>query len=394
MNDKFNTKIEQIAISDIRQFDTEVSAIPGIIKLTLGEPDFNTPDHIKQAAIKAIEANKSHYTPNAGLPALRKAAADYYNKKFNLHYQPEQVVTTIGATEGIAASLQTIINPDDTVIVPTPIFPIYIPDTKINEGNVILVDTSKDNFVLTADRLRQVIEEHPLARIKALVLNYPCNPTGVTYSRQQLEAIAQVARDYDFWIISDEIYAELTYQKKHISMGEILPEKTILLTGLSKSHAMTGWRIGYILGPQDFIEQVVKSHQYMVTSPTTVSQYAALEAMTNGQRDSLAMKKEYDKRRAFLVKELAEAGFKTASADGAFYLFAKIPAGCVQDSWTFVRSLAQQAKVALIPGVSFGPGGEGYVRISYAASMKQLQQAAAAIKQYVAQHSALSKGQK
>lgn len=394
INDKFNTKIEQIAISDIRQFDTEVSAIPGIIKLTLGEPDFNTPDHIKQAAIKAIEANKSHYTPNAGLPALRKAAADYYNKKFNLHYQPEQVVTTIGATEGIAASLQTIINPDDTVIVPTPIFPIYIPDTKINEGNVILVDTSKDNFVLTADRLRQVIEEHPLARIKALVLNYPCNPTGVTYSRQQLEAIAQVARDYDFWIISDEIYAELTYQKKHISMGEILPEKTILLTGLSKSHAMTGWRIGYILGPQDFIEQVVKSHQYMVTSPTTVSQYAALEAMMNGQRDSLAMKKEYDKRRAFLVKELAEAGFKTASADGAFYLFAKIPAGCVQDSWTFVRSLAQQAKVALIPGVSFGPGGEGYVRISYAASMKQLQQAAAAIKQYVAQHSALSKGQK
>jgi aminotransferase len=394
INDKFNTKIEQIAISDIRQFDTEVSAIPGIIKLTLGEPDFNTPDHIKQAAIKAIEANKSHYTPNAGLPALRKAAADYYNKKFNLHYQPEQVVTTIGATEGIAASLQTIINPDDTVIVPTPIFPIYIPDTKINEGNVILVDTSKDNFVLTADRLRQVIEEHPLARIKALVLNYPCNPTGVTYSRQQLEAIAQVARDYDFWIISDEIYAELTYQKKHISMGEVLPEKTILLTGLSKSHAMTGWRIGYILGPQDFIEQVVKSHQYMVTSPTTVSQYAALEAMTNGQRDSLAMKKEYDKRRAFLVKELAEAGFKTASADGAFYLFAKIPAGCVQDSWTFVRSLAQQAKVALIPGVSFGPGGEGYVRISYAASMKQLQRAAAAIKQYVAQHSALSKGQK
>lgn len=394
INDKFNTKIEQIAISDIRQFDTEVSAIPGIIKLTLGEPDFNTPDHIKQAAIKAIEANKSHYTPNAGLPALRKAAADYYNKKFNLHYQPEQVVTTIGATEGIAASLQTIINPDDTVIVPTPIFPIYIPDTKINEGNVILVDTSKDNFVLTADRLRQVIEEHPLARIKALVLNYPCNPTGVTYSRQQLEAIAQVARDYDFWIISDEIYAELTYQKKHISMGEVLPEKTILLTGLSKSHAMTGWRIGYILGPQDFIEQVVKSHQYMVTSPTTVSQYAALEAMTNGQRDSLAMKKEYDKRRAFLVKELAEAGFKTASADGAFYLFAKIPAGCVQDSWTFVRSLAQQAKVALIPGVSFGPGGEGYVRISYAASMKQLQQAVAAIKQYVAQHSALSKGQK
>lgn len=389
IDDKFNTKIEQIAVSDIRQFDSEVSEIPGIIKLTLGEPDFNTPEHIKQAAIKAIEANHSHYTPNAGIPALRKAAAAYYNEKFNLNYQPEQVVTTVGATEGIAASLQTIINPDDTVIVPTPIFPIYIPDTKINEGNVILVDTSADGFILTAQRLQEVIEEHPLARIKAVVLNYPSNPTGVTYTRQQLEEIAQVARDYDFWVISDEIYAELTYQKKHISMGEILPEKTILLTGLSKSHAMTGWRVGYILGPEDFCEQVVKSHQYMVTSPTSVSQYAALEAMTNGQKDSLLMKKEYAKRRDFLLKELTEAGFATASPDGAFYLFAKIPAGCASDSWTFVRSLAQEAKVALIPGVSFGPGGEGYVRISYAASMEKLKQAAAAIKQYVARRTNL-----
>lgn len=384
VKEKFNRKIEAIAVSDIRQFDSEVSSIPGIIKLTLGEPDFNTPEHIKQAAIKAINENHSHYTPNAGIPALRQAAAAYYNEKFNLHYEPEQVVTTIGATEGIAASLQTILNPEDTVIVPTPIFPIYIPDTKINDGRVILVDTSEDGFVLTGKKLREVIEENPLARIKALVLNYPCNPTGVTYSRKQLEEIAQVARDYNFWVISDEIYAELTYQKHHVSMGEVLPEQSIVLTGLSKSHAMTGWRIGYILGPKDFSEQVVKSHQYMVTSPTTVSQYAALEAMTNGKKDSLPMKSEYAKRRDFMIKELTAAGFKIASPDGAFYLFAKIPACCPQESWTFVRSLAQNAKVALIPGISFGSGGEGYVRISYAASMAKLQKAAAAIKKYVA----------
>lgn len=384
VKEKFNQKIEAIAVSDIRQFDSEVSDIPGIIKLTLGEPDFNTPEHIKQAAIKAINDNQSHYTSNAGFPALRQATAAYYNEKFNLNYQSDQVVTTIGATEGIAASLQTILNPEDTVIVPTPIFPIYIPDTKINDGRVILVDTSRDGFILTGKRLRKVIEEHPLARIKALVLNYPCNPTGVTYSRAQLEELAQVARDYDFWVISDEIYAELTYQKQHVSIGEILPERSIVLTGLSKSHAMTGWRVGYILGPQEFTQQVVKSHQYMVTSPSTISQYAALEAMTNGKKDSLTMKSEYAKRRDFMIKELTAAGFKIASPDGAFYLFAKIPAGCLQDSWKFVRSLAQNAKVALIPGISFGPGGEGYVRISYAASMEKLQRAAAAIKKYVA----------
>lgn len=381
---KFNNRIEQIAVSDIRQFDTEVSSIPGVIKLTLGEPDFNTPDHIKKAAIKAIEENHSHYTSNAGIPELRKAAAAYYNEKFGFSYKPEQIVTTIGATEGIAASLQTILNSEDVVIVPTPIFPIYIPDTLVNRGRVITVDTSEDNFILTPARLRKVFEEYPLAHVKAVVLNYPSNPTGVAYSREQLKGLAEVIKEQDIWAISDEIYAELSYNKKHVSLAEFAPDNTIVINGLSKSHAMTGWRIGYIMGPQDFIEQVVKSHQYMVTAPTANAQYAALEAMKNGKKDSAVMLKEYAKRRDFLINELKKVGFKMASPDGAFYIFAKIPANCMQDSWKFVRSLARDAKVALIPGISFGAGGEGYVRISYAASMENLQEAAKRIQKYVA----------
>lgn len=382
-NSKFNEKIEQIGVSDIRQFDTDTSDIPGIIKLTLGEPDFNTPEHIKKAAIKAIEDNESHYSPNAGLPALREAAATYYNEKFDLNYEASQVVTTVGATEAIAASLQTIINPEDTVIVPTPIFPIYMPIARVNDGKVIMVDTSQDGFVLTAEKLEKTIDEHPLAKVKAVVLNYPSNPTGVTYSKKQVEELAKVIRERDLWVISDEIYAELTYAKKHYSIARALPERTILITGLSKSHAMTGWRIGYIFAPQDFVNQVVKSHQNFVTSPTTNSQFAALEAMTNGKNDSKVMLKEYAQRRDFMIKELEEVGFKIASPDGAFYIFAKIPDNCAQDSWTFVRDLANKAHVAIIPGVSFGPGGEGYVRISYAASLEKLQEAAKRIKEYV-----------
>lgn len=383
MSRSFNREVEKIAVSDIRQFDSDVSGIPGIIKLTLGEPDFNTPEHVKKAAIKAIEDNKSHYTPNAGFMELREETAKYFNKKYNLNYSGTQVVTTVGATEAINASLQAILNPDDTVLVPTPIFPLYLPISNLNHGNYTLMDTSEDNFVLTADKLRKVIADNKDKNIKCLVLNYPSNPTGVTYNREQLEELAEVIKENDIWVLSDEIYAELTYTGKHVSLAEIIPDNVILISGLSKSHAMTGWRIGFILGPQDFIDQVVKSHQYMVTAPTTNAQYAALEAVTNGYDDAVPMKEEYLKRRDFIIEELQEVGFEIASPDGAFYIFAKIPANCPQNSWDFVRDLAKEAKVALIPGVSFGPGGEGYVRMSYAASMENLVGAVKRIKDYV-----------
>ncbi len=361
MQARFNHKIEAIAVSDIRQFDMEVSQIEGIIKLTLGEPDFNTPEHVKQAAIAAINADQSHYTPNSGIMELRRAAAKYYKEKYALDHTPEQIITTVGATEAIAASLQTILNPRDTVLMPTPVFPIYAPISQLNGADVLQVDTSADGFILTPEKLRATLEANKDKNIKAVVLVYPSNPTGA---------------------LCDEVYAELTYEGQHVSLASFLPENTIVISGLSKSHAMTGWRLGFILGPKDFSEQVVKAHQYMVTAPTTNVQFAALEALTKGKDDALSMRKEYQARRDFMRQALTDAGFEVVKPDGAFYLFAKIPAKCGHDSWKFVRELAKKAKVALIPGVSFGQGGEGYVRLSYAASMDDLRQASERIKKF------------
>jgi aminotransferase len=379
----FNEVVQKIAVSDIRQFDNEVSQIPGMVKLTLGEPDFNTPEHVKQAAIKAINDDQSHYTPNPGIPALRQAAATYYNEKFDWHYEAKNVVTTVGATEGIAAALQAILNPDDVVIVPTPIFPIYIPDTFLSHGKVVFIDTSADGFILTPEKLAATMAEYPNANFKAIVLNYPNNPTGVTYNHEELAGLAKVIKKEQLWVVSDEVYAELSYSEPHESLANFIPDQVIVINGLSKSHAMTGWRVGFILAPDPVIEQVVKTHQYMVTAPTSFVQFAALEALTNGKEDSQVMAKEYIERRDYLIDALKPLGFEMARPDGAFYLFAKIPANCPQNSWTFVRELAQTQKLALIPGISFGLGGEGYVRISYAASMDNLHKAVERLSAYV-----------
>lgn len=386
MREDFNQIVKKIAVSDIRQFDNEVSQVPGMVKLTLGEPDFNTPEHVKQAAIKAIEDNQSHYTPNPGIPALREAAAAYYNEKFNWHYQAENVITTVGATEGIAAALQAIVNPDDVVIIPTPIFPIYIPDTLLNHGQVVFIDTSADGFLLTPERLEATIKAQGDKVVKALVLNYPNNPTGVTYNHEELAGLAKVIAKYQLWVVSDEVYAELSYSEPHESLTNFIPEQVIVVNGLSKSHAMTGWRIGFLLAPKAVTDEIIKSHQYMVTAPVTLVQYAALEAMTNGKEDSQVMAKQYVERRDYLIKSLEPLGFEMARPDGAFYLFAKIPANCPQDSWTFVRELAKTQKLALIPGISFGAGGEGYVRISYAASMENLHKAVERLTAFVQAH--------
>ncbi|ANK60386.1 pyridoxal phosphate-dependent aminotransferase [Loigolactobacillus backii] len=386
MREDFNEVVKSIAVSDIRQFDNEVSQIPGMLKLTLGEPDFNTPEHVKQAGIKAIENNESHYTPNPGTPELRQAAAEYYNAKFKLNYSGENVITTVGATEGIAAALQTLLNPDDVVLIPTPIFPIYIPDTQLNHATPVFIDTSADGFVLTPQRLEAAIQAQGDKTVKALVLNYPSNPTGVTYSSAELAGLAKVIKAHQLWVLSDEIYGELSYSEPHTSLASYIPDQVIMVNGLSKSHAMTGWRLGFVLAPTNFVEQMVKAHQYMVTAPTTMVQAAALEAVKHGQSDSAIMAVEYKKRRDYLISALQPLGFKMARPDGAFYLFAKIPANCPQKSWDFVRDLAKTEKLALIPGISFGPGGEGYVRISYAASMENLQKAVTKLQAYVGKH--------
>ncbi|MEO3732047.1 aminotransferase class I/II-fold pyridoxal phosphate-dependent enzyme [Lactiplantibacillus plantarum] len=378
-----NHEIAAIQPSDILAFNAEIANIPGIVRLTLGEPDFNTPEHVKQAAIESIEADESHYAPSNGTLALRTAAAEFLATKYDVHYDPaSEVIITAGATGGIYTALTSILNPGDEVLIPTPIFPLYIAIVKLAGATPVFMDTSDNGFVLSPDQLQTTLAAHP--KTKAVVLNFPSNPTGVTYRHDNLKALAAVLADQPIFVLSDEIYSELTYGEPHESIANYLPTQTILLNGVSKSHAMTGWRIGIMCAPKAITAQLGKIHQFTVTSTTTNAQAAATEALKNGLDDAQVMKREYQERRDYLYDALNDLGFQSAKPEGAFYLFSKIPAGLPQNSMAFCRELAHEARVALIPGSSFGPGGEGYVRISYAASMADLKTAVTRIRTYVA----------
>lgn len=378
-----NHEIAAIQPSDILAFNAEIANIPGIVRLTLGEPDFNTPEHVKQAAIESIEADESHYAPSNGTLALRTAAAEFLVAKYDVHYDPaSEVIITAGATGGIYTALTSILNPGDEVLIPTPIFPLYIAIVKLAGATPVFMDTSDNGFVLSPDQLQTTLAAHP--KTKAVVLNFPSNPTGVTYRHDDLKALAAVLADQPIFVLSDEIYSELTYGEPHESIANYLPTQTILLNGVSKSHAMTGWRIGIMCAPKAITAQLGKIHQFTVTSTTTNAQAAATEALKNGLDDAQVMKREYQERRDYLYDALNDLGFQSAKPEGAFYLFSKIPAGLPQNSMAFCRELAHEARVALIPGSSFGPGGEGYVRISYAASMADLKTAVTRIRTYVA----------
>ena len=378
-----NHEIAAIQPSDILAFNAEIANIPGIVRLTLGEPDFNTPEHVKQAAIESIEADESHYAPSNGTLALRTAAAEFLATKYDVHYDPaSEVIITAGATGGIYTALTSILNPGDEVLIPTPIFPLYIAIVKLSGATPVFMDTSDNGFVLSPDQLQTALAAHP--KTKAVVLNFPSNPTGVTYRHDDLKALAAVLADQPIFVLSDEIYSELTYGEPHESIANYLPTQTILLNGVSKSHAMTGWRIGIMCAPKAITAQLGKIHQFTVTSTTTNAQAAATEALKNGLDDAQVMKREYQERRDYLYDALNDLGFQSAKPEGAFYLFSKIPAGLPQNSMAFCRELAHEARVALIPGSSFGPGGEGYVRISYAASMADLKTAVTRIRTYVA----------
>ncbi|MCG0733579.1 bifunctional protein: amino acid aminotransferase [Lactiplantibacillus plantarum] len=378
-----NHEIAAIQPSDILAFNAEIANIPGIVRLTLGEPDFNTPEHVKQATIESIEADESHYAPSNGTLALRTAAAEFLATKYDVHYDPaSEVIITAGATGGIYTALTSILNPGDEVLIPTPIFPLYIAIVKLAGATPVFMDTSDNGFVLSPDQLQTTLAAHP--KTKAVVLNFPSNPTGVTYRHDDLKALAAVLADQPIFVLSDEIYSELTYGEPHESIANYLPTQTILLNGVSKSHAMTGWRIGIMCAPKAITAQLGKIHQFTVTSTTTNAQAAATEALKNGLDDAQVMKREYQERRDYLYDALNDLGFQSAKPEGAFYLFSKIPAGLPQNSMAFCRELAHEARVALIPGSSFGPGGEGYVRISYAASMADLKTAVTRIRTYVA----------
>lgn len=378
-----NHEIAAIQPSDILAFNAEIANIPGIVRLTLGEPDFNTPEHVKQVAIESIEADESHYAPSNGTLALRTAAAEFLAAKYDVHYDPaSEVIITAGATGGIYTALTSILNPGDEVLIPTPIFPLYIAIVKLAGATPVFMDTSDNGFVLSPDQLQTTLAAHP--KTKAVVLNFPSNPTGVTYRHDDLKALAAVLADQPIFVLSDEIYSELTYGEPHESIANYLPTQTILLNGVSKSHAMTGWRIGIMCAPKAITAQLGKIHQFTVTSTTTNAQAAATEALKNGLDDAQVMKREYQERRDYLYDALNDLGFQSAKPEGAFYLFSKIPAGLPQNSMAFCRELAHEARVALIPGSSFGPGGEGYVRISYAASMADLKTAVTRLRTYVA----------
>jgi len=346
LTQRFNKNLDKIEVSMIRQFDQSISDVPGIKKLTLGEPDFTTPDHVKEAAKAAIDANQSHYTGMSGLPALRQAAADFVKEKYNLTYNPDnEILVTIGATEALSATLTAILEPGDTILLPAPAYPGYEPIANLVGAEIVEIDTTANDFVLTPEMLEKAILEQ-----------------------------------------GDKLYSELTYVDQHVSIAEYLPEQTILINGLSKSHAMTGWRIGLIFAPAVLTAQLIKSHQYLVTAAATMAQFAAIEALSAGKDDAQPMKVEYLKRRDYILEKMTELGFKIIKPDGAFYIFAKIPEGYTQDSFKFCQDFAREKAIAIIPGVAFGKYGEGYVRLSYAASMDTIETAMARLKEFMEEH--------
>ena len=381
---RFNKQLDKIQVSLIRQFDQAISEIPGVLRLTLGEPDFTTPDHVKEAAKRAIDQNQSYYTGMSGLLTLRQAASDFVREKYQLDYNPEnEILVTIGATEALSATLTAILEEGDKVLLPAPAYPGYEPIVNLVGAEIVEIDTTENGFVLTPEMLEKAIIEQG-DKLKAVILNYPANPTGITYSREQLEALAAVLRKYEIFVVCDEVYSELTYTgENHVSLGTMLRDQAIIINGLSKSHAMTGWRLGFIFAPANFTAQLIKSHQYLVTAANTMAQHAAVEALTAGKNDAEPMKKEYIQRRDYIIEKMTDLGFEIIKPDGAFYIFAKIPAGYNQDSFAFLKDFAQKKAVAFIPGAAFGQYGEGYVRLSYAASMETIREAMKRLEEYM-----------
>ncbi|MDV8947731.1 aminotransferase class I/II-fold pyridoxal phosphate-dependent enzyme [Limosilactobacillus reuteri] len=368
-------KLDALQPSGIREFNKEVSKIPGIIKLTLGEPDMATPEHVKQAAIRSIEEDDSHYAPQMGKPELLEAISDYIQNTRDVHYDPQtEIIATVGATEALDATLFAILNTGDKVVVPTPIFSLYFPLIEITGATVVQVDTSADNFVLTPEKLEEVLEEEGKG-VKAVILNYPSNPTGREYPQEVLAGLAEVIKKHHLYAIADEIYSELVYGVEHYSIATMIPERTIFISGLSKSHAMTGYRLGYVAAPAKIMANISKMHAFLVTTVTNNVQVAAAEALTNGLDDPLEFRKIYQHRRDLLVAGLKKLGFEMLTPEGAFYLFAKIPAQFGTDDVAFAKQLAKEAKVGVTPGSAFGKGGDGYVRLSYASSDENLTEA-------------------
>ncbi len=364
-------RIQNVPPSGIRKYFDILSEMDDAISLGIGEPDFQTPWHIRDAGIYSLEKGFTKYTPNAGLSDLRRSISKYMKRRFDLDYAPiGQILITVGGSEGLDLCFRCMLEPGDEVIIPTPSFVCYGPLVSMAHGVPVLVETKAENeFRLTADELRAAITP----RTKALVLPFPNNPTGGIMAREDLEALAEVLRDTNIMVISDEIYAELTYGQHHVSMANLpdMYERTVVINGFSKAYSMTGWRLGYICAPKELVAAMTKLHQYGIMSAPTTSQYAAIEAMENGDEDIEKMKQEYDGRRRFLVEGFRRLGLECFEPRGAFYTFPCIKSTGLT-SEEFCDRFLMEERVAVIPGSAFGPGGEGFVRACYAASLQDL----------------------
>lgn len=369
--------------SGIRKFFDIAAQMDNVISLGVGEPDFQTPWNVKQAAITALEKGKTKYTANSGLAELRKAISENIRKNTGVSYcDNDEIIVTVGGSEGIDISIRTLIESGDEVLIVEPCFVCYAPIVSLCGGVPVSVQTTEETqFRLTPEMLREKITD----KTKLLILPFPNNPTGAIMERSDLEAIAEVIRDTNILILTDEIYSSLTYGTKHCSIIEIdgMKERTIYVNGFSKAYAMTGWRLGYVAGPKPIIKQMLKIHQYGIMSSPTVSQYAAIEALENCDEDIIKMRDEYDMRRRWLVKALNDIGLTCFEPKGAFYVFPSIKSTGLT-SEEFCERLVYEHNVAVVPGNAFGECGEGYIRISYAYSLKHIMTAIDRIKEFLA----------
>ncbi|MGM0844399.1 MAG: aminotransferase A [Bacillota bacterium] len=380
MDHLINKQVQDIEISGIRKFFNLVSDIEDMVSLTLGQPDFPTPAHVKEAGKRAIDEGFTNYTHNAGFFELRKAASDFYRSKYNVSFDPaDEVIITNGASQGIDSTLRTILNSGDEVILPGPVYPGYEPIIRLCGASPVYADTVSNGFKLDA----AVLQKYITKKTKCIILPYPSNPTGVSLSDSELKDIANLIQEKEIFVLADEIYSELTYDRKHTSISQFLKDKTIVINGLSKSHSMTGWRIGMVFAPENIAKHILKVHQYNVSCASSVSQKAAFEALTEGINDPDVMRKEYKIRRDFSAEKLKEMGFEVVVPDGAFYFFVKIPDFFNADSFTFALTLAQKYKAGVVPGNSFSTYGEGFFRLSYACSMEELRKGMERIQAYV-----------
>lgn len=375
-------KCKEIKPSGIRKFFDIANSMEGVISLGVGEPDFATPWTIRSKAITTLQKGKTVYTANAGLLELRCAISKYLERKYELKYDPkDEIIITVGGSEAIDLCVRAVVDPGDEVLVVEPSFVCYKPIVDLMHGVPVVIETKpEDNFKLTAEALREKITD----KTKLLILPFPNNPTGAILTRPELEAIADVLRGTNILILTDEIYSELTYQGKHVSIASIdgMQERTLYVNGFSKAFAMTGWRLGYVAGPQPLVSQMLKIHQYAIMCSPTVSQYAAIDALEKCDDDVQAMVREYDMRRRYIVNAFNELGLTCFEPGGAFYVFPCIKSTGLT-SRQFCEDLLYKHKVAVVPGDAFGSCGEGYIRVSYAYSLQHLKTAVECIKEYL-----------